>query len=242
MGAARRAVWVLGGWRRWVLTAVMLAGVATAALVAGAGASEDARNGNWWGPPRAVRAMLSQISPTNLRADDPSWSVSAPATRPLRRPIRFADRRGCGLDHRSAASDRRDVRREHDGPAADASCSRVSPQDPGADDDHQRHRDAAGDRHLRAARYVVGAHYDDRVTDVLDFTSDAPGADRDGSGVAAMLELARVFAAHPRQGDDSSSWPSTARSRGSSARVSAAAQLAAAGDERPGLLEPGHDR
>src|SRR5262249_19244140 len=45
--------------------------------------------------------------------------------------------------------------------------------------------------------YVVCAHYDDRVTDVLDFTSDAPGADRDGSGVAAMLELARVFAQHP---------------------------------------------
>jgi hypothetical protein len=45
--------------------------------------------------------------------------------------------------------------------------------------------------------YVVGAHYDDRVTDVLDFTSDAPGADRDGSGVAAMLELARVMAQHP---------------------------------------------
>jgi len=45
--------------------------------------------------------------------------------------------------------------------------------------------------------YVVGAHYDDRVTDVLDFTDDAPGADRDGSGVAAMLELARVMAPHP---------------------------------------------
>jgi hypothetical protein len=45
--------------------------------------------------------------------------------------------------------------------------------------------------------YVVGAHYDDRVTDVLDFTSDAPGADEDGSGVAAMLELARVMASHP---------------------------------------------
>jgi hypothetical protein len=48
-----------------------------------------------------------------------------------------------------------------------------------------------------SAVYVVDAHYDDRVTDVLDFTSDAPGADTDGSGVAAMLELARVMAAHP---------------------------------------------
>jgi hypothetical protein len=45
--------------------------------------------------------------------------------------------------------------------------------------------------------YVVSAHYDDRVTDVLNFTSDAPGADEDASGVAAMLELARVFAQHP---------------------------------------------
>jgi hypothetical protein len=45
--------------------------------------------------------------------------------------------------------------------------------------------------------YVVSAHYDDRVTDVLNSTSDAPGADEDASGVAAMLELARVFAQHP---------------------------------------------
>jgi Zn-dependent M28 family amino/carboxypeptidase len=32
------------------------------------------------------------------------------------------------------------------------------------------------------------------VTDVLDFISDAPGADDDASGVAAVLEMARVFA------------------------------------------------
>jgi hypothetical protein len=42
--------------------------------------------------------------------------------------------------------------------------------------------------------YVVSGHYDSRVTDVLNFTSDAPGADDDASGVAAVLELARVFA------------------------------------------------
>jgi hypothetical protein len=38
------------------------------------------------------------------------------------------------------------------------------------------------------------AHLDDRVTDVMDFTSDAPGADRNASGVAVVLELARVMA------------------------------------------------
>src|SRR5215469_14242322 len=42
--------------------------------------------------------------------------------------------------------------------------------------------------------YVVTGHLDSRVTDVLDFTKDAPGADDDGSGVAVMFELARLFA------------------------------------------------
>jgi hypothetical protein len=42
--------------------------------------------------------------------------------------------------------------------------------------------------------YVVTGHLDSRVTNVLDFTSDAPGADDDASGVALVLELARLFA------------------------------------------------
>ncbi|HMD93045.1 MAG TPA: M28 family metallopeptidase [Trebonia sp.] len=45
-----------------------------------------------------------------------------------------------------------------------------------------------------ARYYVVTGHLDSRVTDVLNFTSDAPGADDDGSGVAVVLELARLFA------------------------------------------------
>jgi hypothetical protein len=42
--------------------------------------------------------------------------------------------------------------------------------------------------------YVVSGHYDSRVTDVLNFTADAPGADDDASGVAVSMELARVMA------------------------------------------------
>jgi Zn-dependent M28 family amino/carboxypeptidase len=47
--------------------------------------------------------------------------------------------------------------------------------------------------------YVVGAHYDSRVSDVLNATSDAPGANDDGSGTVAVIELARVFARLPTE-------------------------------------------
>ncbi|GAA2431756.1 M28 family metallopeptidase [Streptomyces macrosporus] len=42
--------------------------------------------------------------------------------------------------------------------------------------------------------YVVSGHYDSRATDVMDADSDAPGADDDASGVAVVMELARVMA------------------------------------------------
>jgi hypothetical protein len=41
--------------------------------------------------------------------------------------------------------------------------------------------------------YVVSGHYDSRVTDVMNTTADAPGADDDASGVAAVMEMARVM-------------------------------------------------
>ncbi len=48
-------------------------------------------------------------------------------------------------------------------------------------------------------RYLVtSAHYDSRASDVLDDTSNAPGADDDASGVAAVMEMACVMASrHP---------------------------------------------
>ncbi|MGW3607601.1 M20/M25/M40 family metallo-hydrolase [Micromonospora sp. NPDC005161] len=45
--------------------------------------------------------------------------------------------------------------------------------------------------------YVVTGHYDSRVTDVMDAVSDAPGADDDASGVAVVMELARLMASRP---------------------------------------------
>ncbi len=40
---------------------------------------------------------------------------------------------------------------------------------------------------------IISGHLDSRVTDVMDVTSDAPGANDDASGVAAVIEAARVL-------------------------------------------------
>jgi hypothetical protein len=44
--------------------------------------------------------------------------------------------------------------------------------------------------------YVVSGHYDSRVSDVMDATSAAPGANDDASGTAAVMEMACVMAQH----------------------------------------------
>ena len=44
--------------------------------------------------------------------------------------------------------------------------------------------------------YVVSGHLDSRVRNILDAESPAPGADDDASGVAAVLEMARVMCTH----------------------------------------------
>ncbi|MEE8154851.1 MAG: M28 family metallopeptidase [Phycisphaerales bacterium] len=45
--------------------------------------------------------------------------------------------------------------------------------------------------------YVVLGHYDSRNGEGMDAEGDAPGADDDGSGTAAVLELARIFSGRP---------------------------------------------
>lgn len=41
--------------------------------------------------------------------------------------------------------------------------------------------------------FVISAHLDSRVTDVMNTTADAPGANDDASGVAAVIECARIL-------------------------------------------------
>jgi hypothetical protein len=86
-----------------------------------------------------------------------------------------------------------------------------------------------------ARYYVVTGHLDSRVTDVLNFTSDAPGADDDGSGVAVVLELVRLFA--------TKQFPGTlvlatvaGEEQGLYGSAFMAAQMAAAGNDVQGMF------
>ncbi|QGY79329.1 M20/M25/M40 family metallo-hydrolase [Sphingorhabdus lacus] len=45
---------------------------------------------------------------------------------------------------------------------------------------------------------IIAGHIDSRVSDVMDFTKDAPGANDDGSGSALVIEAARLMAKQPQ--------------------------------------------
>ncbi len=44
--------------------------------------------------------------------------------------------------------------------------------------------------------FIISGHLDTRRTDVMDRTGDAPGANDDGSGTAAVIECARIMSQH----------------------------------------------
>jgi Peptidase family M28/Fibronectin type III domain len=153
---------------------------------------------NWWHPSRQVRAMLHQISPHNLRSDVKTLvgfgtrHTASSQTDPVR-GIAAAESWIFGQLQAIAATSggRMTVQQQ-------SFLQPVSSRLPVPTRITNVIATLQGtDTTSAAPTYVVSAHYDSRVTDVLDFTSDAPGADNDASGVAAMLELARVFAQHP---------------------------------------------
>jgi len=45
--------------------------------------------------------------------------------------------------------------------------------------------------------YIATGHYDSMNSDIMNSTLDAPGADDDASGVAVIMDLARVLSQHP---------------------------------------------
>src|SRR4051794_33790286 len=184
------------------LGAVLLAAVApaTGAARSGHGHHHNDRPQGWWRPPADVRAMLADISARNLRRDDLKL-------------VGFGTRHTLSTQddpNRGIGAARDWIKSQFDQDAA-ASGGRMTTelvsyiQEPASRIPvPTRITDVVATLHGTEPKptervYVVGAHYDSRVTDVLNATSDAPGANDDGSGTSAVLELARVFARHPTE-------------------------------------------
>jgi acetylornithine deacetylase/succinyl-diaminopimelate desuccinylase-like protein len=153
---------------------------------------------NWWRPSAQVRAMIQQIKPNNLQSDVEalvSFGTRHTASSQTD-PNRGIGAAGNWINDKlnaiaATSGGKMTVQRQ-------TFIQPVASNIPTPTTITNIIATLQGtDATPAAPVYVVSAHYDSRVTDVLNFTSDAPGADDDASGVAAMLELARVFAQHP---------------------------------------------
>ncbi len=179
------------------------AAVAAAAFALGgpsARGNDNDHGGNWWRPPRDVRQMLDEVSPKSLKSDD--LALVGFGTRHTL-SSQTDPQRGIG-----AARDW--IKSQFDQDAAlsggamtvdlQSFVQPVSDRIPVPTTLTNVYATLHGTDPASADRvYVVSAHYDSRVTDVLNGTADAPGANDDASGVDAVLELARVMAAHPSE-------------------------------------------
>src|SRR3954451_13010637 len=194
----------MGARTRSAVLAVALAFAAVALLVPSGGQAgdrgRDHPRGSWWGPPRAVRAMLDQVSARNLKVDDLTLVGFG-----TRHTLSSQDdpNRGIGAARDWIFSQFQQDAARSNGRMTVQKQSFVQPVSPRVPTPTVLTNVVAtlkGTDPASADRvYVVSAHYDSRVTDVMNFTSDAPGANDDASGIDAVLELARVFAAHPMQ-------------------------------------------
>jgi hypothetical protein len=170
------------------------------AVAAARGGGGGQRPPHWWAPPKDVRAMLADVHASSLERFD-------------RALVGFGTRHTLSTqtDPDRGIGAARDYIRDQFQRFAARSNGRMSVElqsyvQPPADRVPQPTRITNVIATLRGTDpksadrvYVVGGHYDSRVTDVLDATSDAPGANDDGSGTSAVLELARVMASRPSE-------------------------------------------
>ena len=186
---------------RSLVVAVLVLGLGLALAVAVArGGGGGQRPPAWWAPPRDVRAMLGDVHAASLERFD-------------RALVGFGTRHTLSsqTDPNRGIGAARDYIRDQFQSVAARSNGRMSVElqsyvQPPAERVPEPTRitnviaTLQGTDPKSADRvYVVSGHYDSRVTDVLDATSDAPGANDDGSGTSAVLELARVMASRPSE-------------------------------------------
>jgi peptidase M28-like protein len=178
---------------------------ATMALSGGAasGRGHPEAMPSWWRPPADVRHMLARISPARLRQDDlklvsfgtrhtlssqtdPNHGIGA-----ARDWIESQFKKYAATSHGAMEVTLEGYLQQPDG-------NRITQPTQITD----VVATLKGTDPSQADRvYYVTAHYDSRVTNVLepDVKGGEPGANDDASGIDAELELARVMARHPGQ-------------------------------------------
>src|SRR4051794_20573715 len=186
--------------RRTGLAAAGALAVGLGGWVATGPAAGDHHDDSWWGPPHDVRRTLEQIDARSLQRYDHALvgfgtrhtlSTQTDPTRGIGAARDWIRDQFAAIA--ATADGRMDVELQSyvQQPASriptPTRITNVVATLHGTDP-------ASADR-----VYVVGAHYDSRVTDVLNATADAPGANDDGSGTSAVIELARVLAPHPTE-------------------------------------------
>ena len=186
--------------RRKGLVAAGAVAVALGGWVVAGPAAGDRHDDRWWGPPRDVRQALEQVDARSLQRYD-------------RALVGFGTRHTLSTQtdpKRGIGAARDYIKGQFDQIAGTAGGrmtvelqSYVQPpasRIPTATTITNVVATLKGTDPASADRvYIVGAHYDSRRTDVLDGTGDAPGANDDGSGTSAVLELARVLAPSPTE-------------------------------------------
>jgi hypothetical protein len=186
---------------RWI--ALVLAGAAL--VVAGLsgpaarGRDDAQRPARWWKPPADVRATLARVDARSLERFDRGL-VSFGTRHTL--SAQDDPNRGIGAARDWIKARFDEIAATSGGRMTVALDSFIQPATPPRVPDPTRITNVVAtlrgtDTKAADRVYVVGGHYDSRVTMVNNATADAPGANDDGSGTSATLELARVIAPHP---------------------------------------------
>lgn len=141
--------------------------------------------------PAQLQAISEAVSPLQLRA-----SVEKLVSFGTRHTLSQtkSDTRGIGAARRWVESRFEDIAKDCDGclqvvtPAETVTGKRVPEPTEVVDVIAIKRGSSDPDRVI-----VISGHLDSRVSDVMDASSDAPGANDDASGVAAVIEAARVL-------------------------------------------------
>jgi len=170
---------------------ILLALAAAFLLIAPADAQRSRRNAPRQVEPPSLNAIADQVSEQNLRA-----TVERLVSFGTRHTLSSRDdpRRGIGAALNWAESEFRRYSRDCGGcleivRPRDTVTGRRVPNPTVVEDVVAIQRGTTEPNRV----IVITGHIDSRVTDVMNATADAPGANDDGSGTAAVIEAARVL-------------------------------------------------